>query len=240
MHVAPSVMDDQLCSPLDNCDRFRFKDMFEVLNYQPLEVVPSPPQYQYHPASTSEAPSRIPFTPDPSRKSPILPIQPFTFPHMSDPAPFPSLAADWFHSSESIPMPNLNPSHFYAPLTWDENYIPTPFEMSDGNYGVAYGVAVTPSILDPLAYGPSYRGFGIDEIPQTKGKVNFQPLRGSDIQTPTTARPKRTERPCKRLAPYKIDKGHEGVRKKNLMSQLEFLYENPGHNDNVSKRLTKR
>src|SRR5258708_3278992 len=36
---------------------------------------------------------------------------------------------------------------------------------------------------------------GFDQIPQTKGKVNFQPLRGSDIQTPlvaATAGPKRT------------------------------------------------
>jgi len=173
MHIAPSVMDDQLCSPLDTCDRFRFKDMFDALNCQ----VPSgsTSQHQWHPGSTSEA--QIPFTPntgtpDMWTASLITPIQPLTrIIQHNIPDPVLPLADC---SPPSVPMPNPNLYHFYAP-PWDEFPI--------RNYGVA--VPVTPFPLDPLLYGPAHLsgegGFGINQIPQTKGKINIEPLRGSDI-----------------------------------------------------------
>ena len=166
-------------------------------------------------------------------------------PYMSDPVPFPS--GDWPPSS----TPMLNFLNFCTrPSTWDEYYGPSP---TGGQYGVA---DATPFDNDPLLYGSSYQSpdkgdFGIDQIPQMEGKVKFQPLRGSDIETPldtATAGPIRTERSCERWAPYRVDNDHEGAQTKKSISQQAFRvlsetpgYENPGHDNNVQiQSPTKR
>ena len=112
--------------------------------------------------------------------------------------------------------------------------------LTGGHYGVAHG---TPFDLDPSLYGlshpsqsPGEGDFGIDQISQMKGKVKFQPLRGSDVKTPldaATAGPTRTERLCRRQAPYnyRVDSDHEGASTKIKLSQQAFQvppgYENP-------------
>lgn len=84
-----------------------------------------------------------------------------------------------------MPKPNLN--HFHP--TWNENYTPLPIGMPDGNYGMAVRVTLPTfhgRTLDPdplLSYHqpPGEGGSGIDQIPQTQGKENFQPSSGPDI-----------------------------------------------------------